>query len=262
MLVLLTTRLSIIGFAWFPDVTAQSCSTRTRLSVTWRRIRSCYLQKKCAEYVLEGIVVKDRFRRLLNGGCHYFSILNVHVNYVCGASRSICFNLLLLIRTWCVQEGETSLADEFNEYVQRGKFGESSLLQTAFSSAPVSWRSFGNRCLLDPEARRGLNAVTLLNCRTPIACDPSREWIPRLRGPKANDIVWEAVMKRSQDPGADTSRDLSLLFCCLSLQFDHKVSSASECSVCWPSTTFSMGDFSDDRYRWRAVRCVFSTWCR
>ena len=44
--------------------------------------------KKSAECTLEGIVVKGRFRRPVDGGCHYFSILNVHVNYVCGALRS------------------------------------------------------------------------------------------------------------------------------------------------------------------------------
>ena len=174
-----TTRLSITGSTWSPGVTAQSCSTRTRLSVTSRRNRSWYLQKKCAECALEGIVVKSRFRRPLDGGCHYFSILNVHVNYVCGALRSICFNLLLLIRSRCAQEGVTSLAGEFTEDAQRGKFGESSSLAGCFqpSSSVVAfvWQPFRAR---EHEVCRILSGI--VNCRTPLASGSSRGWIPRL----------------------------------------------------------------------------------
>ena len=75
VLVLPTTRLSITGSTWSPGVTVQSCSTRTRVSVTSRRNRSWYL-KKCAEGALEGIFVKGRFRRPVVGDWHHFSILN------------------------------------------------------------------------------------------------------------------------------------------------------------------------------------------
>ena len=50
--ILPTTRLSITGSTWSPLITAQSCSTRTRLSVTSRRIRSWYLQKKVPKGLL------------------------------------------------------------------------------------------------------------------------------------------------------------------------------------------------------------------
>ena len=50
--ILTTTRLSITGSTWSSLITAQSCSTRTRLSVTSRRIRSWYLQKKVPKGLL------------------------------------------------------------------------------------------------------------------------------------------------------------------------------------------------------------------
>ena len=103
--------------------------------------------KKCADGALEGLAVNGRFRRHLDGGCHHFSILKVHVNYMCAARRSICFKVLLLTCSWSAQEGVASLAGDFNNGAQRGMFGEPSLLQAAFSLAPVPWRSFGNSSL-------------------------------------------------------------------------------------------------------------------
>ena len=138
------TRLSVTGSTWSPLITTQSCSTRTRFERDFTTNSIMIPAKKSAEGALEDIAVNGRFRRPAEGACHYFSILNVHVNYMCAARRSICCNLLLLIRSWCAQEGDTSLAGEFNEDAQRGKFGESSSLQAAFSPAPVSWRSLCN----------------------------------------------------------------------------------------------------------------------
>ena len=107
-------------------------------------------------------------------------------------------------------------------------------LQAAFSPAPVSWRSFDNpfgpgntKCVeyclaLSTVAhhsrvahqedgshgygmwRRRINPSTLTSGYT---CSTFA-----LRGPKATDVVWEAAMKRSQDPDTEESRDLSLFF--------------------------------------------------
>ena len=118
-----------------------------------------HAKKKSAECASEGVVVNGRFRRPAEGACHYFSILNVHVNYMCAARRSICCNLLLLIRSWCAQEGDTSLAGEFNEDAQRGKFGEPCPLQATCS--PVPCRDVRCATLSGPGTRSVPNAVTL-----------------------------------------------------------------------------------------------------
>ena len=80
-----------------------------------------------------------------------------------------------------------------------------------------------------------------------------------LRWPKATDVATEAALRRSQDPGAEVSRDLSLFY--VSQQFVNQVTIAPDCSTCWPTTAFSIGGFSDGWYRWLAVRRAFSTWC-
>ena len=125
-------RPSITGSTWSTFCIAQSCSTRTML-----------LSKNYAEWALEGMVLKGRFRRTAVGGWHYFSILNDHVTQKCAARRSICINLLLLMRSRCVQEGVTLLTGYFNKGVQRGRLGEPSPLEAAFSRAPVPWPSLG-----------------------------------------------------------------------------------------------------------------------
>ena len=89
-------------------------------------------EKQSAEGALEGIVVKGRFRRPVAGDWHHFSILNDHVNQKCAARRSICINLLLLIRSWCVQEGVTVLAGVFYKGAQRGRLGEPYPLEAFF----------------------------------------------------------------------------------------------------------------------------------
>ena len=104
--------------------------------------------RKCTKGALEGIVVNDRFRRPVDGGCHHFSILNDHVNQKSAARRS---------------EGRTSLVGDFSKGAQRGKLGESSPLQAAFSQAPVPWRSFGNSCL---SAREHEVCRMLWHCQT------------------------------------------------------------------------------------------------
>ena len=93
-----------------------------------------------ADCALEGIAVKGRFRRPVVGDWHYFSILNVHVNLLCAARLSICFKLLFLVSTSCVQEGVALLAGDFYKGAQRGRLGEPYPLEASFSRAPVPWR--------------------------------------------------------------------------------------------------------------------------
>ena len=182
--------------------------------------------RKSAEGALEGKVVNGWFRRPVDGGCHYFSILNVHVNNKCAARRSICFNLLLMTRNWCVHEGVTLLADDFNKDVQRGSWANP--LPCRLLPAQHQCRGVRLATLSGPGTRSESNTVALSNCRTSIASDSSRGWIPRLwvsrrrtnpttltskytcstfapRGPKATDVVWEAALRRSQDPDARRS---------------------------------------------------------
>ena len=66
--------------------------------------------KKCIWEALEDIVVNGRFSTAVDGDCRHVWILNVHVSNMSAVRRSICVNLLLLIRSWRVQEEVTLLA--------------------------------------------------------------------------------------------------------------------------------------------------------
>ena len=84
-----------------------------------------------------------------------------------------------------------------------------------------------------------------------------------LRGPKATDVVTEAVLKRSQDPDTEVSRDLSLFFFyCFSAVWPSSFNCGRVFRMLTIDDFFSTDDFSDDWYRWHAIRRTFSSWCR
>ena len=143
---------------------------------------------------------------------------------------------MLLLRSWCFQEGVTLLAGKFNEDEQRGKLGEPSL-SCRLLLAELQCR--GVRLATAPSRawseRSAPNVLALSKSRAPMASDSSRGWILRLWvstlqtdptalnsgytcstfalwWPKAIDVPREAAMRRSQDPSAEVSRDLPLFF--------------------------------------------------
>ena len=238
--------------------------------------------RKCPKGALEGIVVNDRFRRPVDGGCHHFSILNVHANNKCAARRSICANFLLLLRSWCAQEGVTSLAGEFNKDAQRGNLDEPSLL---LLSARLQCRGVRLATLSGPGTRSVSNTVALSTAahHSRVAHQEdgchgcgSQEDGPilahwpvgytcshvRSKGIKSDRRLLRSSPEAQSICLAQRWVVIYLFFFFVSEQFVNQVAITSECSAYWSSTAFSTSDFSDNWYRWHDVRRAFSTWCR
>ena len=191
---------------------------------------------------------------------------------------------MLLLRSWCFQEGVTLLAGKFNEDEQRGKLGEPSLLQAAFSRAPVPWRSFGNSSL------SGLERMKCTECSGIVKIPRTNgEWLIKRMDPTAvgvnitnrsyrfeqwvhlqhvRPVVTQSDRRRQRSSHEAQSRSQRrseswfASFFSASHEPVNQVTIAPGCSACWPTTAFSTGGFSDGWYRWHAVRRAFSTCCR
>ena len=99
--------------------------------------------KVYSDWALEGHVVRGRFRRPADARHDSFAIANFHINNKYSSRRSICVNMLLLVRNLCLQTGAVLLTGDINKGAQQGKNNQVFPLEGASSPCAVAfaWRT-------------------------------------------------------------------------------------------------------------------------
>ena len=88
-----------------------------------REFSSTPIQVPCSlrysSWAVEGIVVTGNFRRAPDPSCSYFTVANVHLKNECAKRRSVCIDLLLLIRDLRMKLGAVILPGDFYKGAER-----------------------------------------------------------------------------------------------------------------------------------------------
>ena len=138
----------------FHVITQHHCAVLLNKDTFTRDLSCTPIQVPCllrySSWAVEGMVVTGKFRKAPDPSCAYLTVANVHIKNEWAKRRSVCIDLLVLIRDICMKLGAAILTGDFNKGAERELASSAptdqrriSPLEAALSRANVLWPTSG-----------------------------------------------------------------------------------------------------------------------